>query len=339
MTRFAFALAITASPLVAQVTPVNDLPNPYKTVEGWAKMPPGRTWGSTSAVAPAKDGKHVWVFERCGQNTCGGSDLDPILLFNDQGNVVRSFGRGMFIGPHGIDVDTDGNVWVADCTCLGRRPDSLPPAGHQVVKFSPEGKVLLTLGKIGGAREPEYFFQPNDVLVAPSGDIFVAEGHSSSAGSNARILKFDKSGKFVKAWGSYGSGKGQLDQPHTLAMDSRGRLFVGDRSNNRIVIYDQEGKWLDEWYQFSRPSGIAIDKNDIMYVTDSESGSVAKNRPEWKRGIRIGSAKTGEVKYFIPDPAVNPPNTSAAEGVAVDAAGNIYGAEVGPRALKRYVKP
>jgi sugar lactone lactonase YvrE len=121
-------------------------------------------------------------------------------------------------------------------------------------------------------------------------------------------------------------------------MDSRGRLFVGDRGNNRIKILDQNGKLLDTWYQFSRPSGIYIDRNDTIYVADSESGSVARTRTEWKRGIRIGSARSGEVVAFIPDPDPNPPSTSAAEGVAVDARGVIYGAEVGPRGVKRYVR-
>jgi len=130
----------------------------------------------------------------------------------------------------------------------------------------------------------------------------------------------------------------EFNQPHALAYDSQGRLFVGDRSNNRILIYDDNFKQLDEWKQFSRPSGIYIDKNDVIYVADSESGSVERTRTDWKRGIRIGSAKTGAITAFIPDPAENPPTTSAAEGVAVDAAGHIYGAEVGPKALKRYVK-
>jgi len=333
-------LATAATRAGAQAAPVNDLPNPYQTVQGWARMPGGRSWGSTSAVAIDKDGKSVWVFERCGANSCAGSDLDPILKFDDRGTLVRGFGKGIFIGPHGIDVDRDGNVWVTDCTCLGRpsAADSAAPRGHQVFKFSPDGKLLLTLGTPGGGKGDGYFWQPNDVLVAPNGDVFVAEGHSSADGANARILRFDRTGRFLKAWGRKGSGKGELDQPHTLAMDSRGRLFVGDRGNNRIVIYDQDGTWLDEWYQFSRPSGIFIDRHDVIYVTDSESGSVARTRTDWKRGIRIGSAKDGRVQYFIPDPDPNPPNTSAAEGVAADANGVIYGAEVGPKRLQRYVR-
>jgi sugar lactone lactonase YvrE len=270
-----------------------------------------------------------------------------VLKFDGSGKLVAHFGAGLMVAPHGIFVDRDGNVWVTDCACTGGRGRGAPaaaesgtgaPRGHQVFEFSPDGKLLRTLGVAGGAREPGYFFQPNDVLVAPDGDIFVAEGHSSQPGSTARVLKFSKDGQLVASWGKLGTGADDFDQPHALAMDSQGRLFVGDRGNNRIKILDQNGKLLAMWYQFSRPSGIYIDKNDSIYVADSESGSVARTRTDWKRGIRIGSARTGQVVAFIPDPDPNPPSTSAAEGVAVDAHGVIYGAEVGPKALKRYVR-
>lgn len=346
----------------ANIQPTNSAPNPYQTIEGWAKMPEGRTWGSTSAVEIDKDGTSIWVAERCAANSCAGSSLDPVLKFDAKGNLVAHFGSGLMLAPHGIFVDREGNVWVTDCACTGggrgrgagrgadsaatrRAADSAaaaaaaaPPKGHQIFKFSPSGQLLMTLGTPGGARDSGYFFQPNDVLVAPNGTIFVAEGHSSAPGSIARLSKFSKDGKLIKSWGTFGKGPDDFDQPHALAMDSRGRLFVGDRGNNRIKILDQDGKLLDTWYQFSRPSGIYIDANDRIYVADSESGSVAPTRPEWKRGIRIGSAKDGSLTAFIPDPASNPPSTSAAEGVAVDANGVVYGAEVGPRALKRYVK-
>jgi sugar lactone lactonase YvrE len=344
-----FGLAAVAVSVAAQAPSptirTNDAPNPYTTIDGWAKMPAGRSWGSTSAVDIDKDGRHIWVAERCGSNSCAGSTLDPILKFDEGGNLIKSFGGGMLLSPHGITVDREGNVWVTDCACTGtaaQRGTASPsgaPMGHQVFKFSPDGTLLLTLGKAGGAREPEFLYQPNDVLVAPNGEIVVAEGHSSGATANARIVVFDVQGKFLRAFGTKGTGPGEYDQPHALAMDSRGRLYVGDRTNNRIQIMDVQGKLLDQWTQFSRPSGIWIDRNDNIYVTDSESGSVEPKRPEWKRGIRIGNVKDGKVTAFIPDPAVNPPSTSAAEGIAVDAKGNIYGAEVGPRTLRRYVKP
>jgi hypothetical protein len=346
----AAGIALVAIAVSAQQAPTNDLPNPYKTIEHHFKMPEGRTWGATSAVEVDKDGKSIWVGERCGANTCLGSTLDPILKFDASGKLLRSFGAGTMIFPHGIHVDRDGNVWFTDGQdnkprrARGAPPDSpLPPApakliGHQVFKYSPDGTLLMTLGTPGGGRDADYFYQPNDVLVASNGDIFVSEGHSSAEGSNARILKFDKSGKFIKSFGKLGKGPGEFDQPHALAMDSKQRLFVGDRSNNRIQILDQDGNYIAEWTQFSRPSGIAIDRDDDIYVADSESGSVNPAHGAWTRGIRIGSARDGSIRWFIPDPAVDPPNTSAAEGVAVDGAGQVYGAEVGPRALKKYVK-
>ncbi len=359
-----------ASPAMGQpdMKPTNDLPNPYRTVEGWAKMPEGRTWGSTSAVAIDRDGASIWVAERCGTNNCVGSTLDPVLHFDATGKLVKSFGAGMILSPHGILVDKDKNVWVVDCACTigggggggrgrggrgaaGAAPGA-PPApaqapardstkGHQIFKFSPDGKLLMTLGNAGGARDPEFFFTPNNLLIAPNGDIYVAEGHSSAAGSTARVLKFDKTGKQIATWGTVVDTTKKdepfaFNQPHALAMDSKGRVFVGDRAYNRIKIFDQSGKLLDTWYQFSRPSGIFIDKDDRIYVADSESGSVSPPHGAWKRGIRIGSAKDGKVDYFIPDPNDAATNTSAAEGVAVDSKGVIYGAEVGPKALKRY---
>src|SRR6267378_238902 len=355
------SLLITIALFVqGDIQPTNSLPDPYQTITDWGKMPQSRMWGSLSAVEIDKDGKSVWVAERCGQNSCldrATGQMLPfpsVLKFDPSGKLVKSFGEGMLIFPHGIFVDRDGNVWVTDgqdnapVPARGEAPRGEAPRGagpigprpgatkgNQVYKFSPDGKLLMTLGKAGGAAEPDYFYQPNDVLVAPNGDIFVSEGHG--AGNN-RIFKFSKDGKLIKTWGKFGTGPGEFDQPHALAMDSRGRLFVGDRNNNRIEIFDQDGKFIAEWKQFSRPSGVYIDKNDNIYVADSESVSVSRNHDGWTRGIRIGSAKDGSLKYFIPDPVENATGTSAAEGVAVDAQGNVYGAEVGPRALKRYVK-
>ena len=209
--------------------------------------------------------------------------------------------------------------------------------GHQVFKFSPDGQLLLRLGTAGKAGDgPGEFNAPSAVVTAPNGDIFVADGHGGD--TNARVVKFTKEGKFIKTWGKKGSGPGEIDIPHAIAMDSRGRIFLGDRQNNRIQIFDQDGNYIDQWPQFSRPSGVFIDKNDVLYVADSESESVAKNHDGWKRGIRIGSARDGVVAAFIPDPVEKTTGTSAAEGVAADAMGNVYGAEVGPKRVMKYVK-
>ncbi len=308
----------------------NSQPNPYRTVENWFRLPEGRKWGSTSAVCISPDG-NIWIAERCGANSCAGTTDPPVLEFDPSGKLLKSFGGGMFIFPHSIFVDKDGNVWVADGQGSGG-------IGHQVIKFSPDGTVLMRLGKAGVAGDgPDTLNSPNAAIVAPDGSIFVSDGHTAGTG-NARVLKFTKDGKFIRQWGGHGSAPGQFEVPHALAFDSRGRLFVADRANNRIQIFDQDGKFLEQWTQFSRPSGVYIDKNDLIYVADSESQS--RNHPGWKRGIRVGSAKDGSVTAFIPDPEPDPDrfSTTAAEGVLADAEGNIYGAEVGPKGVKKYVR-
>lgn len=334
--NFAMGIALTVVAWIsgakacAQANP-NSAPNPYRTIENWAKLPNGRTWGQVINVEIDRDGKSIWVIERCGGTSCAKSDLAPILEFDSSGNFVKSFGAGMIVRPHGLFIDKNDNVWATD-------GDGEAGKGHQVFEFSPDGKVLLTLGKAGVAGDgPDTFNRPSNVLIAPNGDIFVADGHGP--GSNARIVKFSPDGKFIKAWGKEGSAPGEFNNPHSLAMDSKGRLYVADRGNNRIQIFDQDGNFLDEWRQFGRPSGVFIDKHDVLYVADSESNS--SRNPGFRRGIRIGSVKDGKVVAFIPDPVLNPgqglepTNGTAAEGVAVDDAGNVYGAEVGPRDLKK----
>ena len=318
------------------------LPNPYRMVDGWAKMPAGRTMGAVGDVMIDPDGQHIWAIVRCTTlepdrfgNECLDSNLDSILQFDLQGNVVKSFGGGMFIWPHGMAVDREGNVYVTDAVA----PERTPPGkrGHQVVKFSPEGKVLMTLGTPGVAGGgPNNLNAPSDVAIGDNGDIFVADGHTLDG--NNRVVKFSKDGKFIKDWGKTGYAPGEFRTPHTIAIDSRGRVFVGDRSNNRIQIFDQDGKFLTMWTQFGRPSGIFFDQHDQIYVADSESDN--EENPGWEMGIRIGDAKTGWITAFILNPWGDPRIVpgDGAETVTVDREGNVYGGQPRPARLQKYVR-
>lgn len=340
----------------SMLDPINDLPNPYKTTAPWGHLPAGQSWGALNGVAIDNDGESVWAVSRCGANpnippgasafqydSCAGSEVAPVMKFDPQGRLQTAFGAGMFIFPHKVYVDADNNIWVIDGRGVNDRERKAYPdekgKGHTVVKFSPQGQVLMTLGKAGVAgNPPQALDQPNSIVVAPNGDIFIAEGHGGQTpgappDTVSRISKFSKDGRFIKSFGKLGSGPGEFKLPHDITMDPQGRLFVADRGNMRIQILDQDGQFIDAWYQFSRPSGIAI-RDGLVYVADSESNGVAPH-PGWKRGIRIGRLSDGQVLYRIPDP-LEMPGTSAAEGVAVDAKGNVYGGEVGPRQLARH---
>jgi DNA-binding beta-propeller fold protein YncE len=321
----------TTLALAQSDAPRNDLPQPYRTMRDWGELPAGMMWAAVTAVEPAPDGA-IYVIHRCFANSCAGRTEPPILKYDSKGKLLKTWGVGMFIFPHGATVDRDGNLWVTDARGENGK-------GHQVFKFSSDGQVLMTLGKAGsGASSPDLFYEPTDVVVAPSGDIFVTDSHRN--GKNNRVVKFSPAGKYIKEWGQKGSGPGEISEPHTIALDSRGRLFVGDRENNRIQIFDQDGTYLAEWRQFGRPSGITITSDDTIYVTDSESGpdTGARELTGIEKGIRIGSARDGKVVAFIEDSESTVADHSGAEGVGVDAQGNVYGAVVRRRMLERHVK-
>jgi DNA-binding beta-propeller fold protein YncE len=307
------------------------LPNPNPVVvKNWGELPDNRKWGSTAGVDIGPDGQ-VWAYDRCGAYAlaggCDTSNVTPVLKFDrNTGKVLATFGAGLFVLPHGLHVDREGNVWVTDS-----QGNKAGTKGHQVIKFSPDGKVLMKLGKPGVAGSgPDTFNEPCDVITAPNGDIFVSDGHSGQnanppPGSTGRIMKFTKDGKFIKEWGKVGSGPGEFRTPHALAFDSKGRLLVADRGNHRIQIFDQDGKLLDTFYQFGRVSGLFILPDDTLYAIDSESE--ADNHPNWKTGVRIGKTTEDKVTAFIPPHETGEFYGEAGEGVAVDAEGNVYAAE------------
>jgi sugar lactone lactonase YvrE len=308
----------------------NSQPNPYAEVS-WPQLPAGRTLGGISAIAAAPNG-HIWVVDRCaaGQGACANSELNPVWEFDANGKVIKNFGAGLFLYPHGLWVDREGFVWVTDARGANGK-------GQQIIKFSPDGKEVMRLGKAGVAGLAQDTFNgPCALVTTPSGDIFVADGHENAV---SRIVKFDKTGKYLMEWGKKGTGPGEFDTPHAIAIDSQGRLFVADRANSRVQIFSQDGKLLEVWRQFGRPSGLYIDANDVMYSADSESNP--PRNPGFKRGIRIGSVKDGRVRAFIPytnQQFMDAGGTRGVEGVTADAAGNVYGAFVAEATLVKYVK-
>ena len=331
-------LAAMAQPADLPKAAPNPKTNHYVEVPGFFKMPPGRSMGSSSAVAGDSKG-NVWVVDRCAANSCVGSKLDPIMEFDAKGNFVKAFGAGLLQFAHGFTIDAADHLWVTDNVPT----DGKGGKGQVVLEFDGNGKLLRTMGKVGVAGSaPGGFTEPNAVLIAPNGSIFVAQGHTRDYKGQPRILKFDANGKFIKQWGSAGPGPGQFGMPHCLALDSKGNLYVGDRDNNRIQIFTQDGKLLGQLTQFGRPSGIVIDRNDVLYVTDSESTNKDGygHNPGWQRGIRVGSLKDGVVTDFIPDPdsTLETTGTSAGEGVWADGKGAVYSAEVKQKAVVKYVR-
>ena len=342
-------LAAQGAAKVANPITGEGLPNPApKVTRNWGELPAGRKWGTSAGLdIDPKDG-HVWGYERCGAGTAGGgpvdcenNPVDPIFKFDRHtGKVLANFGKGVMVTPHGIHVDQQGNVWIADFA--GNKQGT---RGHQVHKFNQKGEKLLSLGIAGKPGNADgQFNQPNDVVTGPDGSIYVSDGHDGQGmttnaaleeglkrGATARISKFSPDGKFIKSWGKLGMRHGEFRTPHAMVFDSRGRLWVADRGNHRIEIFDQEGKYLESRYMFGRISGIFI-RGNTVYAIDSESGPL--NHPNWRDGVRIGPLDEDRITAFIPpfEREDRVYQGTAGEGVAVDADGNVYAAE-GPNSL------
>jgi hypothetical protein len=325
----AIRVAMPTLPMMADVLK-DSTPTPYHRVDGFAaELPKGQQWGSVTGVGV--NGGHIWVVERCGQNSCDGSPDDPIIEFDMSGKPIKSFGAGLFVSPHGLTFDKEGNFYVADY-------QGKPDKGRVVYKFNQDGKILMTLGTPGVAGSgPNQFSEPNEVAIAPDGDIFVVDGHSVRAGSAARIVKLTPDGKFIKAWGQLGDGPGEFKLPHTLRFDSEGRLWVADRDNNRLQVFDQDGKFIAQYKQFGRPVGLDIEGNTII-VADSESTTVSNPGYTRGRGITIGNWKTLKITAFIPlEGDDGKPGTSGPEDVKMSG-GTVYAGMITQKLFVKYVK-
>ena len=356
-----------AQEAVTKPAPKPTLPNPYRLDPNWPTLPAsmkgpnGSKWGQVIRVHVAPNG-NLWVFHRCfnnkpaGDATCinRGKENPPILEFNPAGALLRHWGAGLFASPHGFTIDTDGNLWTTDInnaeSVLGMpaKSERGTPLGQTTLKLSPDGKVLMTLGTPGvGGIGPNLFDRPTGVAIAANGDIFVADGHSGNKSNSGRIVKFSRSGQFIKSWGQRGTAIGEFRDPHDLYVGgSKAYVYVADRQNNRIQVFDQDGNFITAWTQFGQPSSVYVDKHDDLYVgasfQDPTKGNVmaASDGPN-DRAIVIGDAITGELKYLIPDPGDLSTMTdtgTSASGIAVDDSGNVYAADVGFNNLRKYVR-
>ena len=326
-------------------------PNPV-VVNQWGDVPEGLTWGHTAGIDIDPTDGHVWAYERCGSGggfmvgqgpvNCETNPVNPIYKFDPHtGEVLANFGANLMVTPHGIDVDDQGNVWVTDFA-----NNQAQTKGQQVHKFSPEGELLMSLG-VAGKRTTEggLFNQPNDVVIAPDGSIFVSDGHTGqtltsenaieegrAAGSTGRIMKFSPEGALLMEWGRIGTAHGEFRTPHGMDIDSQGRLWVADRGNHRLEIFDLEGNYLESRYSYGRISGIHITEDDMVYAIDSESGPI--NHVNWISGVRIGPLDEDRITGFVPGYPLESRGyqSTAGEGVAVDEDGNIFVAE-GPSSI------
>jgi len=324
--------------------PTSTMENPYELVENWPTLLPGQEWGAAIGLLPDDTGG-LWMLFR---------SEPPINYINADGQITKSFGDGMIVQAHGFCMDNDGNLWAGDSGPFGDDP-ATAGRGFQIHKFSPEGEHLLSLGQAGVSRAGEdTFIGPTACAVAPNGNIIIADGHwprpSTAQQDGDRLVEVTPEGEFIRAVGMMGAGPGEFMGPHSLAFDAENRLFVADRSNNRVLVLDENLNFLDDWRHFGRPSGITVLDDGTLVVADSESGAVlpgssiapeggpqgVPRNPGFQVGIRVGGVD-GSLQYFVPG--------TRPEGMGADNLGNIFagltgGCDVSPSGgcLQKWVK-
>jgi sugar lactone lactonase YvrE len=292
-------LALTSAAILPWSLRAGDSSATYHQVENWARLPGGTQWGVMSAVGVDAKGS-VYAFQR-------DEPSSKVIVFDSHGKNAKTWGENAFEYPHGLKVTRDGSVWVTDRKM------------QQAFKYDPDGKLLLTIGKkdvAGDNNSQDTFNGVSDVVVAENGDIFASDGE----GANSRVVKFSKDGKFIKSWGTKGSGPGEFNTPHAIAIDSKGRIWVCDRGNKRLEVFDQDGKYLDQMTQFGTPVSLFISKDDVMFVAD----------PAPENRVVIGTTD-GKVLEKIE-------GLDSAHGIAVDSSGAIYVAESAGKSVLKFVK-
>ncbi len=286
-----------AAALLACITPLSaelksGPPLPHKLVAGWAKLPKGWNFGECSGVAVDRN-DNVWVFNR---------GPHPVVEFDKDGNFLQSWGEGTIVSSHGIRVDPDGNIWGVDVK------------GHRVLKYSPEGKVLMVIGRSPGVNDSkDSFNEPTGIIFTPGLEFFyVSDGYV-----NSRVVKFNRDGEYVMQWGHKGTGDGEFNLVHDVALDSRGRVYVADRSNSRVQIFDPDGRYLGKWTGVGQPWGLTYAaKENAIYMCDGENNRIVKLNLD------------GEVQGVLSSWGRVPGKLDYAHNIAVDSTGAIYVSEI-----------
>ena len=277
---------------------------PYHAVEDWAKLPAGWNLGECSGVAVDKS-DNVWVFNR---------GPHPVIQFDKSGKMLRAWNEVPVKSSHGIRVDAAGNIWLVDV------------AGHKVLKMSPEGRVLMAIGAVGDAPgtqdTKDAFNRPTNVAFGKDGTFFISDGYV-----NARVVKYSKDGDYLKQWGEKGAGDGQFNLVHDAVIDSQGRLYIADRNNWRIQIFDQDGKFLGKWTNIGDPWSMEyVSRENAFYVVDGQNDQLFRLNMEGQITGVLGSHGKGPGKFYYP------------HGVAVDSTGAIYVAEIRNWRVQKFVK-
>jgi DNA-binding beta-propeller fold protein YncE len=288
---FAGAVALTSSA---------DKPaTEYRLVPGWPTLPADLKLGGVAAVATDSSDR-VYLFHR---------GKTPVLVFDRDGKYLRSWGEGLVKTSHGLRIDRENNIWTTD---IGH---------HLVMKFNAEGKLLLTLGKKDDPGDtPDKFNKPTDVAVAPNGDFYVADGYG-----NSRVVKFSKDGKYLKEWGTKGKGEGEFNLPHAVCVDGKGKVYVGDRENNRVQLFDAEGKFLSQWKDSGAPYGLYLTDKGQLLVADGRANGVRLLDDQGKPVSRWGEKGAGAGQFQMP------------HWLCVDSRGALYVAEVTGQRVQKFV--
>ena len=291
--RFSNQLLVLLGVLTAAVAVQGESDFPsmrYEVDPDWPLLPPGWNFGEVAGVAADNRG-HVFVFHR-GEH--------PIMEFAPDGRMIRSWGKGLFIRPHAVRVDPEGNIWTVDNDT------------HQVLKMDSSGRVRMVVGRHAqGDETEENFNRPTDVAFAPNGDFYVSDGYV-----NSRVVRFSKEGRYITAWGKKGDGEGEFNIPHTIAVDRQGRVYVGDRENYRVQIFDPDGNFLTQWRHVGAPWGLELQPDDTLFIADGYNDRILKVTLEGKVLGAFGTngRMPGELNF--------------AHHLAIDPSGNIFVSEI-----------